>query len=128
MGEDKPVLWADVGKFLRDLRAVRNQSVHRAAKQIHISGNYLSLLERGINAPSDEVLYSIADYYGLDHEELFAKYNRVTPEGKQLLKESKDLRKILTQLSMDDRITDEEKQLLSVQFYKLYEDLIRSKE
>lgn len=127
MDESSTSQWEEVGNFLRELRASKYLSLNKVAKKLHISANYLSLIERGINAPSDEVLYSIAEFYGIDKDNLFNRYSRVTPEDKKLLLELKGLRKTITELSMDERLTDEEKQELSEQVYALYNEYVQQK-
>lgn len=119
--------WEEIGSYLRNLRESKYLSLNKVAKKLNISANYLSLIERGQNAPSDEVLYSIAEFYDLDKDVLFNRYSRVTPEDKKLLLEHKSLRKTITQLSMDDRLTEEEKEQLTVQFYDLYREFVQRK-
>lgn len=118
----------NAGEKLRDLRNKRNESVHKVAKAVHISGNYLSEIERGLKEPSDVVLDSLADYYECDKAELFSLYGRIPPEETNLLLKNPPFRKILTQLSLDDRLTDDEKDKLSTEFHKLYTSFIKGKE
>ncbi|MPN42560.1 hypothetical protein SDC9_190117 [bioreactor metagenome] len=110
------------------MRNKRNESVHKVAKAVHISGNYLSEIERGLKEPSDVVLDSLADYYECDKAELFSLYGRIPPEETNLLLKNPPFRKILTQLSLDDRLTDDEKDKLSTEFHKLYTSFIKGKE
>lgn len=125
--------WADAGKRLRELRENyvddrgRKLSLFKVAKQLHISGNYLSELERGVKCPSDVVLHSIAEFYSIDKGELFALYEKIVPEQKEYLLANPPLRKTLTSLSIDENLTDEEKEYLSGELYKLYEQLTEKK-
>ncbi|WP_238917983.1 helix-turn-helix transcriptional regulator [Clostridium sp. YIM B02555] len=48
------------GKALKKLRKETKLSIFKVAKKVHISMNYLSLLKRGLNIPSDTVLFNLA--------------------------------------------------------------------
>lgn len=100
---------AEAGIKLRDMRKKLNLSIYKVAKEIHITGNYLSLIERGKRSPSDEVLLNIASFYKIDKEEVFGMYNRVVPQSRydDL---NRELRQIITQISVDKRLTMEERE------------------
>ena len=112
------------GEKLRELRKQTTFSVFKVAKQVHISGNYLSLLERGINSPSDTVLFNLSEFYGVEPSELFKLYDRVVPPNNEQLTAIPSLRKIMTQISVDEKLTSEEKEVFAKQVYKIANDLI----
>lgn len=112
------------GDKLRELRKKTTFSVFKVAKQVHISGNYLSLLERGINSPSDTVLFNLSEFYGVEPSELFKLYDRVVPPNNEQLTAIPSLGKIMTQISVDDKLTSEEKEAFAKQVYKIANDLI----
>jgi transcriptional regulator with XRE-family HTH domain len=112
------------GDKLRELRKKTTFSVFKVAKQVHISGNYLSLLERGINSPSDTVLFNLSEFYGVEPSELFKLYDRVVPPNNEQLTAIPSLGKIMTQISVDDKLTTEEKEAFAKQVYKIANDLI----
>ena len=112
------------GDKLRELRKKTTFSVFKVAKQVHISGNYLSLLERGINSPSDTVLFNLSEFYGVEPSELFKLYDRVVPPNNEQLTAIPSLRKIMTQISVDEKLTSEEKEVFAKQVYKIANDLI----
>lgn len=114
--------YAEAGKKLRELRKEIGLSIFKVAKQLHISGNYLSLLERGKQSPSDTVLYNIAEYYNIDSSELFKLYNKLDPqEMNDIINTPKDVRKLLTQLSLEKKLTDDEKKALQKEILILTE-------
>lgn len=119
--------WVEAGARLRELRKTKKLSVFKVAKVLNISGNYLSEIERGLKPPSDMVLLAIAEYYNLDKTELFAYYDRIVPEEKELLLGIPSLRKTITHLSVDDDLTDEEKDFLSNQLYDIYQELVKKR-
>ena len=127
LGEREDML-VQAGKQLRDLRKKTTKSVHKVAKDVHISGNYLSEIERGIKEPSDLVLESISNYYGIEKSELFSLYSRIAPTETNVLLNNPNFRKTITQVSMDERLTDDDRALLYEEFHKLYESLADKKE
>ena len=122
MGEIK---WENSGNVLRDIRKKTKLSVFKVAKQVHISGNYLSMLERGINAPSDTVLFNLAEFFGVEPIELFKLYDRVVPPSDEQLTAIPSLKKIMTEISVDTRLTPEEKEKFAKQVYNIANDLFK---
>lgn len=116
--------WEHAGNVLRELRKKTKLSIYKVAKNVHITGNYLSLLERGINNPSDTVLFNLAEYYGVDPSELFKLYDKVVPPNDEQLKAIPSLKKIMTEISIDTKLTPEEKETFANQVYKIANDLI----
>jgi len=116
--------WIKAGTQLRELRKKTKLSVFKVAKRVHISGNYLSLLERGINAPSDTVLFNLAEFYNVNPAELFNLYDRVTPPSNEQLIAMPSLKKIITEISIDSRLSPEEKEEFAKRVYDIANDLI----
>lgn len=122
MSEEKYIV---AGKKLRELRKETGLSIFKVAKQLHISGNYLSLLERGKQSPSNTVLYNIAEYYNIDSSELFRLYNKLDPqEMNDIINTPKNIRKLLTQLSLEKKLSDEEKRNVQKEIIKLTEQFM----
>lgn len=117
------------GDRLRALRKETGQSIYKIAKKLNISGNYLSLLERGKQSPSDQVIYNIAEFYNIDSSELFSLYNKEDPGDAENIKNlNPHLREILTQLSIDKRLSESEKVALSENIKDLINEYLDSKE
>lgn len=114
----------NAGDKLRQLRKETKLSVFKVAKQIHISGQYLSLLERGINTPSDTILFNLAEFYKVNPSELFKLYDRVVPPNDEQLTAIPSLKKIMTEISIDSRLTPEEKEQFAKKVYDIANDLI----
>lgn len=123
----KESLLAQAGESLKKRRTVTGESVHKVAKKVNISGNYLSEIERGIKEPSDVVLEAIGNYYQIDRSEIFALYNRIAPEEAYLLAHQPALHRTITQMSLDERLTREERELIAEELQKLYENLINER-
>ncbi|NOW08081.1 helix-turn-helix domain-containing protein [Clostridium beijerinckii] len=115
--------WIDAGNRLREIRNETNLSVFKVAKKVHISGNYLSMLERGINCPSDAVLFNLAEFYNVDPSELFKLYDKIIPPTNEQLKNMPSLKGLITQLSIDPKLTPEEKDKFATQLYEIANNL-----
>lgn len=126
--KEKGSMLAQAGEKLKELRISRGESVHKVAKVVHISGNYLSELERGLKEPSDVVLESIAKHYEADMAYLFSLYSRIAPVETNALLRTPSFRKIVTQMSIDERFSDEEREQIGKELHKLYENLTKGKQ
>lgn len=111
--------WSKAGARLKECRKKTKLSIFKVAKKVHISGNYLSRLERGINAPSDTVIFNLAEFYNIEPSELFALYNRAPSSNSETLNSIPSLRKILTEISLDSRLSNEEKEEFANTVYQL---------
>jgi transcriptional regulator with XRE-family HTH domain len=59
------------GRRIRDLRKRKGMTQERLAEAADISVDFLSLMERGVNAPSFATLERLADALGVPEKELF---------------------------------------------------------
>lgn len=125
--EDEKVL-AEVGKFLREERKKLGWSVFKVAKAIGISGNYLSQIERGKLTPSDSVLYSISEFYNKEPSEIFSLYNKIYSEDIKEMLSIPSIKRLLLEMSLDKRLTKEEKEEIGNQMYEIMMNLISKKE
>jgi len=66
-----PSLRERFGQRLRQIRLSRKKSQEEFAETLGISVDFLSLIERGINAPSSENLDAFSSQLGLPISELF---------------------------------------------------------
>lgn len=115
--------WLEAGGKLKELRKKTNLSIFKVAKKINISGNYLSLLERGINSPSDAVIFSLADFYNVDPEMIFKWYGKILPPTSEQLNNMPSLKRIITEISVDPRLTDDEKEQFVKRVYEIANEL-----
>ena len=111
--------WIKAGAKLRECRKATKLSIFKVAKKVHISGNYLSRLERGINVPSDTVIFNLAEFYNIEPSELFELYDKTPSLNSEKLNSIPSLRKILTEISLDSRLTTEKKEEFANTVYKL---------
>lgn len=66
-----PSLRKDFGQRLRSIRIERNLTQEEFAEQVRISVDFLSLIERGINAPSFETMEQMAKELRMPVKALF---------------------------------------------------------
>lgn len=120
--------WAEAGEKLKELRKETKLSIYKVAKKVHISGNYLSLLERGINAPSDIIVFNLAEFYNVKPEVIFKWYNRILPPTDKQLEAMPSLKRIMTELSIDSRLSDDEKDEISKRIYEIANDVLKGEQ
>lgn len=124
---EKESMLIKAGEVLKEIRTGKGKSVHKVAKAIHISGSYLSEIERGLKEPSDVVLEAIAKYYETDMAFLCSLYGRIAPAETNLLLNNPSFRKVVTQMSIDERLTDEEREHIGKELHKIYEKLTKGR-
>lgn len=116
--------YIEAGNFLRNERHKLKLSVFKVAKSIGISGNYLSLIERGKIMPSDTILYSIAEFYKKDPNEIFSLFQKVYSEDIKEMLSIPSIRKLLLELSQDKKLSIEEKEQIADEVYEITKSLI----
>lgn len=121
MSENK---WEEVGSFLRNERSRTGLSLFKVAKQVGITGNYLSLIERGIQAPSNVILVALGNFYNLDLESLFNMYGRVYDSSIKEALRIPSLRKILMEITANNKLSAEEKEEVAQEVYSITMDIL----
>ena len=121
MSENK---WEEVGSFLQNERKRTGLSLFKVAKQVGITGNYLSLIERGIQTPSNAVLVALGNFYNLDLEGLFNMYGRVYDSSIKEALRIPSLRKILMEITTNNKLSAEEKEEVAQEVYSITMDIL----
>lgn len=121
--------WIEAGARIKELRMAKEgkPSVHKVARALHISGNYLSEIERGVKCPSDIILHSMAEYYGVDKVDLCSLYGKVVKENMEFIIANPTLHKTITNIATDKRLTDEEREQIVDEMSNLYKELIEKR-
>ncbi|MBC8579990.1 MAG: helix-turn-helix domain-containing protein [Zhenhengia sp.] len=105
----KNQMWVCAGEKLRELRKEKNLSVHKVGRQLGVSGNYISLIERGKTLPGESMLIGLAEFYDIDKQELFDMYGRIESEQvPNIIALPSSIRKTLNQISKDKSLSNEE--------------------
>ena len=98
------------GDKLKIYRKKTGLSIFKIAKKIGVSGNYISMIERGVRKPSEAILHSLSEIYDVNAMQLFEMYSIIpTKELELLIRKSPQLKKLLSQFSIDSRFSEEEK-------------------
>ena len=81
-GDQKTVVKPSLGQYLQSIRRDRRMTlrgVEEATKK-EISNAYLSQIEQdAIKKPSPNILYTLAEIYGIDYEKLMEMAGYITP-------------------------------------------------
>lgn len=117
----------EAGDFLRSKRKELGFSLFKVARNVGITGNYLSLIERGERIPSNHVLSKLADYYEIDPENIYGLYNRVYNLALAEALTIPSLKEIIAIMSINTDLTpmqkeDISKQLLNMVKYAIKEE------
>lgn len=115
--------WKQAGEKLREMRKQTKLSIYKVARKTHITGTYLATLERGESAPSDRVLLNLAEFYNIQPAELFKLYDRVVPPTDEQLAKIPSLKKIMTQISIDTKLSQNEKEDFAIEIYEIVDKL-----
>jgi HTH-type transcriptional regulator, competence development regulator len=102
-----------LSQYLSDLRAAKGLKLREVEEATgrEVSNAYLSQIENGkIKQPSPNILYSLAEVYGVSYESLMEKAGYIVPSGKG---------KKVPKCSIDDLTSEEEEELLKyLAFYR----------
>ena len=69
-----------MGKRIRRAREARKLTQAQFAEKLHLSSNYIGLIERNVNIPSISVLEAIADELGVSMDYLVGTHTRSKDE------------------------------------------------
>lgn len=105
-------MYAKQGIKIKEMRTSHGYTLEQVAKKLHITTNYLSLIERGKRKPSEVVMYGLANHFNLNPIEIFSLYGSVPTTELDRVISSPSLVKILSNLSADESFTEEEKEML----------------
>ena len=88
-----------LGDRIRIGRARKRQTLRDLAEAIHRSPSFLSDVENGRRAPSDEVLAELAQQLELDLDDLLAAAGRVSPDVSAYLRSTPEAGRLFRALS-----------------------------
>lgn len=125
---DKKEMWIQSGSKLKELRKATGMSVFKVGRAIGVSGSYVSQFERGVCAPSDAALISLAELYGVDKQTLFDLYKRIEDEEANRLMDNPMFRKVFTQVTSDNKLSQEEKNEITKELERIAQKYSREDE
>lgn len=73
------------GKYFQQLREAKNLTLRDVAKQVDVASGYLSQIEtEKIKQPSPNLLFKLAEVYGVSYENLMEKVGYPVPKSKAI--------------------------------------------
>ncbi len=78
------------GEILRQLRDENHTGIKRLAPELGVSYTYLSKLENGVTAPSEEFIERVAGYFKYDKDRLLLAAGKVPREILEILRDNPD--------------------------------------
>lgn len=100
--------YVKAGVRLRELRKTTGQSIFAVGRAIGVSGSYISQIENGKRPASDSVLVALAELYGVNKDELFGYYGRMTDDAIERIMDIPALRRLFTKITSKSNLTPEE--------------------
>ena len=116
-----------IGFELRLIRTELKLSMKTVSEALAVSENYISLIERDKQVPSDHLIREIAKYYNMDEKYLFDRFGRIPLTVAEEIQENEVLSEVLYEISSDNRLTDEQKDKLYRSIKGLYQDISNEK-
>jgi transcriptional regulator with XRE-family HTH domain len=104
---------SSLGEFIRSQRELSEVSMRQFAELVGISNPYLSQIERGLRAPSEQVLQSIADALQVSADTLFDQAG--------VPREEDGPSKVVQAIREDPRLTGRQRRAL----IEIYEAFVR---
>lgn len=109
-----------IGMELRLHRTAKGVSLREASDKIGIGESYLSEIERMKRNPSDEIIKRIGDYYNIDKKYLYDRFDRIPLSVQKELKENETLSRTLYEISINDTLSETDKDNLYTAMEALY--------
>lgn len=113
------------GRYLMDIRTGLNKTITSAAKSIGISTAYLSEIEKGLKVPSDILIRAISEFYNIDEDTLFRKFDKIPLFAREEFKKQGNLQSVLSDISRKN-IPETHKQRLYDSITKLYREFLEA--
>lgn len=116
-----------IGKRLKLCRIGKDYTLEAVAKKVGVTATYISLIERNKNKPNRELMDKLSELYDMDRDELYEAYG-VYPAPLEAVLEDETLRKALTAIGNDERLTDEDKKNLYDRLEYWYKKTVEERE
>lgn len=120
--QDKIMGQIRAGAYLKQLRSEKELSLVGLGEQLGVSAAYLSNVESGVKSMSDHFVRQVAEFFEIDENVIFELLGRVPLLAREQLNEDSNLQELLVEIKRDKKLTDERKQKLFDQMYKLYKE------
>ena len=117
-----------VGIMLKLKRVELGLTLEQVAKQVGVTANYISLIERGKNTPNAEIIDKLSELYSIDRDELYEHYGKIPATVAEQIEQSETLKKAISRIGKDERLTDEDRENLYERLLYWHQKAIEEKE
>lgn len=116
------------GRLISKKRKEKRLHLKDIAKHCGVSLNFISLIERGIKSPSDNVIVKLSEVLEIDEDILFQTLEKIPPSIKEnvstAIHEHDGFKELLAELS--DKVKDEKlREKLYEEVYEVYLDFLK---
>lgn len=98
----------EIGRELKLRRLEEGLTLEVVSKKVGVTANYISLIERGKNKPNNDLLDKFTELYSMNKDHLYEAYGLLPPSIEDELQDE-TLRKTITAINKDHRLTQEDK-------------------
>lgn len=111
------------GLYLAELRGSKHIGLTAAARSIGISPPYLKEIEKGLKLPSDLLIRSISDFYGIPEDDLFKRFGKIPLLAREQFEDMPGLQKVLSDIRKRSMSEDQRQQLFD-EITSLYKNFL----
>jgi transcriptional regulator with XRE-family HTH domain len=114
----------DAGAYMTNLRTERGISLANLGKVLEISANFISEIERGVKSPGDKYIRNFSNYFNINENFLFRKYDKIPLLAREELADNVVLQQMLIEISSNQTLTGEQKSAFYDDMFKHYQLLL----
>lgn len=121
------MLKSEAGSKIREYREKKKYTLEYVAKKIGVSLNYISLIERGLRVPCDDLLYKLSEVLEVNIVEIFSLYNKIPPSFLDNDNTKPNLFEMVCKIESNEEISIEDKKKLLSNLKKEYTRILEMK-
>lgn len=118
---------SEAGSKIREYREKKEYTLKEVAEKTGVTLNYISLIERGLRVPCDDILYKLSDVLEVNVVEIFSLYNKIPPSFLYNDNTKPNLFKIVCEIERNKEINTEDKKFLLGNLQKAYKKILARK-
>jgi len=120
-------LKSEAGSKIREYREKKEYTLKEVAEKIGVTLNYISLIERGLRVPCDDILYKLSEVLEVNVVEIFSLYNKIPPSFLDNDNTKPNLFKMICEIERNKEINTEDKKFLLGNLQKAYKKILARK-
>ncbi|MCI9069947.1 MAG: helix-turn-helix transcriptional regulator [Clostridium sp.] len=118
---------SEAGSKIREYREKKEYTLKEVAEKIGVTLNYISLIERGLRVPCDDILYKLSEVLEVNVVEIFSLYNKIPPSFLDNDNTKPNLFKMICEIERNKEINTEDKKFLLGNLQKAYKKILARK-